>query len=234
MLDSFRLSSYLRVWHSVGHSHQIFVTKQVSLLNSSTPIRVLSNAYLRGWIVTERILRVIIYIHDISVLHLAVHSTALGIASNIKRYSCTGTEALYRPYGPKWSRLIALLFLDHGTRRGWGVSLTPRPLFTPGEDLVPIVQEVEWAPGPVWTVEENLAPTGIRSPNRPARSLPLYRLSYPSRVQYEGKDKISPVFELSTKLWRRRGNGVLEPLILNSRQIYAHGRTEIQDRVPDI
>ena len=28
---------------------------------------------------------------------------------------------------------IALPFLDHGTRRGWGVSVTPRPLFTPPE-----------------------------------------------------------------------------------------------------
>jgi len=31
------------------------------------------------------------------------------------------------------SRSIDLLFLDHGTRRGWGVRFTPRPLFTPGE-----------------------------------------------------------------------------------------------------
>jgi len=31
------------------------------------------------------------------------------------------------------SRCIALLFLDHGTRRGWGVGVTPRPLFTPRE-----------------------------------------------------------------------------------------------------
>jgi hypothetical protein len=31
------------------------------------------------------------------------------------------------------SRGIALLFQDHGTRRGWEVSVTPRPLFTPGE-----------------------------------------------------------------------------------------------------
>jgi hypothetical protein len=31
------------------------------------------------------------------------------------------------------SRGIALPFLDHGTRRGWGVSVTPRPLFTPGK-----------------------------------------------------------------------------------------------------
>ena len=79
------------------------------------------------------------------------------------------------------SRGIALLFLDHGTRRGWGVSVTPRPLFTPGNGPVPIVQEAGWAPGPVWTGAENLAPTGIRSPYRPARSQSLYRLRYPGR-----------------------------------------------------
>ena len=33
--------------------------------------------------------------------------------------------------------------------------------FTPGKDPVPIVQEAGWAPGPVWTGTENLAPTGI-------------------------------------------------------------------------
>jgi len=47
------------------------------------------------------------------------------------------------------SRVIALLSHDHGTRRGWGVSFRPRPLFNPGKDTVPIVQEVGWAPGPV-------------------------------------------------------------------------------------
>jgi len=34
-------------------------------------------------------------------------------------------------------RGIALLFLDRGTRRGWVVSSTPRPHFTPGKDPVP-------------------------------------------------------------------------------------------------
>ena len=57
---------------------------------------------------------------------------------------------------------------------GEGVSVTPWPLFTPGKDPVPIVQESEWAPGSVWTGAENLAPTGIRSPDRPARSQSLY------------------------------------------------------------
>ena len=56
------------------------------------------------------------------------------------------------------------------------------PLFTPGEDLVPIVQEAWWAPGPVWTGAENLAPKGIRSPDRLARSQSLYRLSYPAHT----------------------------------------------------
>ena len=35
------------------------------------------------------------------------------------------------------------------------------------------------APGPVWTGAESLAPTGIRSPDRPARSGSLNRLIYP-------------------------------------------------------
>ena len=92
---------------------------------------------------------------------------------------CTGRTA-YRG-----SRGIALPFHDHGTRRGWGVSGTPRPLFTPGKDPVPIVQEAGWAPGPVWTCAENLPPSGIRSPDRPARSQSLYRLSYPAHVRWK-------------------------------------------------
>jgi len=84
---------------------------------------------------------------------------------------CTGHTAQMVGWG------IALLFLDHGTRRGWGFSSTPRPLFTPGKDPVPIVQEAGWARGPVWTGAEKVAPTGIRSPDRPARSQSLYRLS---------------------------------------------------------
>jgi len=81
------------------------------------------------------------------------------------------------------SRGIAVLFHDHGTRRGWGVSVTPRPLFTPGKDPVLIAQEAGWAPRPVWTGAENLAPTGIRSPDRPPRSQSLYRLRYPAHLQ---------------------------------------------------
>ena len=59
-------------------------------------------------------------------------------------------------------RGIALLFHDRGTRRGWVVSSTSRPLFTPGKDPVPILQEAGWALGPVCSAE-NLFPTEIRS-----------------------------------------------------------------------
>ena len=77
-------------------------------------------------------------------------------------------------------RGIVLLFHDHDTRGGLGVSVTPRPLFTPGKGPVPIVQEAGWALGPVWTGEENFSPTGIRFPDRPARSQSLYRLRNPA------------------------------------------------------
>jgi hypothetical protein len=45
--------------------------------------------------------------------------------------------------------------------------------------VLPIVQEAGWAPEPVWKCAKNLASTGIRSPDHPARSPSLYRLSYP-------------------------------------------------------
>ena len=39
-------------------------------------------------------------------------------------------------------------------------------LFYPRErEPVPTAQEAGWVPGPVWTGAENLASTGIRSPN---------------------------------------------------------------------
>jgi len=44
----------------------------------------------------------------------------------------------------------------------------PRPLFTPGKDPAPIVQEAEWAPGPVWTGAENLAPNRDSIPGPPS------------------------------------------------------------------
>ena len=55
------------------------------------------------------------------------------------------------------SRGIALPFSDHGTREGWGVSVMPRPLFTPEKVPVPIIQKAGWSPRPIWTGAEKLA-----------------------------------------------------------------------------
>ena len=66
-------------------------------------------------------------------------------------------------------RGITLLFHDRGIRMGWAVSSTPRPHFTTGKDPVPIVQEVGWAPGPVWTGGKS-RPHLDSIPDRPAHS----------------------------------------------------------------
>jgi len=48
---------------------------------------------------------------------------------------------------------------------------------TPGKDLVSILQEVGWAPGPVWKGGKS-PPHRNSIPDRPARSQSLNRLSY--------------------------------------------------------
>ena len=88
----------------------------------------------------------------------------------------------YRPgVAQRVGRGIALLFHDHGTRRGWVVSSTSRPHFTPGKDPVPILQESGWAPGPVWTCGKS-RPHRDSIPDRPASSQSVYRLSYPAHI----------------------------------------------------
>jgi hypothetical protein len=57
--------------------------------------------------------------------------------------------------------------------------LTPLPgRITPGKETrCPLYRRLR-ASGPVWTGAENLAPTGVRTPDLPARSESLYRLRY--------------------------------------------------------
>ena len=63
----------------------------------------------------------------------------------------------------------------------WGGWSAPHPgrLTPPRKTRYPLYRRLGGPQGPVWTGAENLAPTGIRSPDRPARSESLYRLSYP-------------------------------------------------------
>jgi len=78
-------------------------------------------------------------------------------------------------------RGIALLFHDRGTRRGWVVSSTPRPHFTPGKDPVPILQDPWWAPEQVWTGGKSRHHRDSIS-DHPSRSQSLYQLSYPAHI----------------------------------------------------
>jgi len=124
----------------------------------------------------------------LSTLNYDARSTTHQIDKNIFGWFSHSYSASWYYQKLKWSRKrpgvaqrvgrsTALLFHDRGTIRGWVVSSTLRPHFTPGKDPVPIVQEAGWAPGSVCTGgKSRLHRDSI--PDRPARSQSLCRLSY--------------------------------------------------------
>ena len=87
---------------------------------------------------------------------------------------CTGRTA------HTGSRGIALLFHDHGTRRGEGSASRPGRSLPPGKTRYPLYRRLGGPQGRSEQVRKISPPTGIRSPDRPARSQSLYRLSYPA------------------------------------------------------
>jgi len=82
------------------------------------------------------------------------------------------------------SRGIDLLYFRPLHCKGWGVSVTPRSYLTPRERTcthftgcwVGLKAGLDWC--------GKSRPTGIRSPDRPARRQSLYQLSYPSGFCY--------------------------------------------------
>ena len=89
---------------------------------------------------------------------------------------CTGRTAHRR------SRGIALLFHDHGTRRGEGSASRPGSSLPQGKTRYPLYRRLGGPQGRSGQVRKISPPTGIRSPDRPARSQSLYRLSYPAHA----------------------------------------------------
>ena len=86
----------------------------------------------------------------------------------------------YRPgVAQRVGRGIALLFRDRGTRRGWVVSSTPRPLLPPGRTRYPFYRRLGGPQGRSGRAE-NLVPTGMRPRTVQLRSQSLYRLNYPT------------------------------------------------------
>ena len=94
-----------------------------------------------------------------------------GITRNDKGHSTTGHES------PEGEQMYSSTLPSTSALNGWSAPRSGRS--TPRKEPVSIVEEAGWAPEPVWTGAENLAPTGVRSPDRPARNESLYRLSYP-------------------------------------------------------
>jgi hypothetical protein len=62
-------------------------------------------------------------------------------------------------------RSVALSIHNLGVRRWWVANTRLRPLYPLGRDPVLFIQVVGWASDPVWTGMENLAPTGVQSPD---------------------------------------------------------------------
>ena len=92
----------------------------------------------------------------------------------------------------------------------------PRPHLTPRKDPVPILQEAGWASGPVWTGAENLAPTGIRSPDRPARRQSLYRLRYPAHRSYVIFETFKSINTHKKVYYIGAGQVFIDPSVLSS------------------
>ena len=80
-------------------------------------------------------------------------------------------------------RGIALPYLrPRYWRWGWGVSTTPRSLYPRERSGTHCTGDGVGPQGRFGRVRKISPPTGIRSPDRPARSESLYRLSYPGRT----------------------------------------------------
>ena len=75
-------------------------------------------------------------------------------------------------------RCSSTLFLTSAIEGGEGSASRPCRTLPPGNTRYPLYRRLGGPQGPVWTGAENLAPTGIRSPDRLARRQSLYRLSY--------------------------------------------------------
>ena len=60
--------------------------------------------------------------------------------------------------GPEGEQMFSSTLPSTSALDGCGWSTPRLGRFTPGKDPVPIVQEAWWAPGSVWTGEENIAP----------------------------------------------------------------------------
>ena len=81
-------------------------------------------------------------------------------------------------------RGIALQFQERGTTKGKWSAARPGRILSPGKTRYPLYRRL-CEPQARSGRAKNLAHTGIRSPDRPARSQSLYLLSYPAQQTRE-------------------------------------------------
>ena len=80
-------------------------------------------------------------------------------------------------------------------------SSTPRPTLPPGKTRYPLYKRLGGPQGRSGQVRKISPPTGIRSPDRPARSQSLYRLSYPA---HNIPDRFSKNTQISKFIFKKR------------------------------
>ena len=88
--------------------------------------------------------------------------------------------------GRRRSRGIALPSHYLGTRRGEGSASRPGRSLPPGKIKYPLYRGLGGPQDRSGQVRKISSPTGIRSPDRPARSQSLYRLRYPAHPRQLG------------------------------------------------
>ena len=123
------------------------VTRELVTLRNTVVLRKVTSTLVTRVIVIIIIIIIIIIITIIKVKVKVTLVQALRL--------CTGRTA------HTGSRGIALLFHDHGTRRGWGVSVTPRPLFTPGKTRYPLYRRLCGPQGRFGQVRKISPPPGF-------------------------------------------------------------------------
>ena len=108
--------------------------------------------------------------------------TARSMTRKTKRHAVQALRLCTGRTPRRGSRGIALPFHDHGTRRGEGSASRPvrsLPRERPGTHRN---RRLGGPQGRSGQVQKISPPTGIRSPDRPARSQSLYRLSYRGQI----------------------------------------------------
>jgi len=123
-----------------------------------------------------------------------LHTTSFMTGCKGKKVKCALAPALRLCTGRsahRGSRGIALLFLDHGTRRGEWWASRPCCSLPPGKRRYPMYRRLGGPQGRSGQVQKISSPTGIRSPDRPARSQSLYRLNYRPTWQYVDLPKVN-------------------------------------------